>query len=153
MSGHTATISWSASPDEDFVKGQYSRAHQWQFDGGAVVAASASPTIVPAPWSDAAAVDPEEAFIASLASCHMLFFLDFAKRAGVVVSEYEDSAEGVMAKGEDGKMRITRVTLRPRIAFGGDGPDAAALDALHHQAHDACFIANSTTAEITIEPR
>jgi organic hydroperoxide reductase OsmC/OhrA len=153
MSAHIATVRWSASPGEGFAKGRYSRAHRWEFDGGAVVAGSASPTIVPAPWSDAAAVDPEEAFIASLASCHMLFFLDFARRAGVVVSEYGDAAEAVMAKGEDGKVRITRVTLRPRVEFGGAAPDAAALDALHHQAHEACFIANSVTCEVVVEAR
>ena len=106
MSAHTATIRWTASPGEGFGRGQYSRAHQWVFDGGAVVRASASPTIVPAPWSDAGAVDPEEAFVASLASCHMLFFLDFARRSGVVVTAYEDAAEAVMAKGEDGRVRI-----------------------------------------------
>ena len=153
MASHNATIRWSASAGEDYAKGQYSRAHQWQFDGGAVVPASASPTIVPAPWSDAAGVDPEEAFIASLASCHMLFFLDFARRAGVVVASYEDEADGEMVKGDDGRTRITKVTLRPRIAFEGGAPDAAALDALHHKAHEACFIANSVTSEIVIEPR
>jgi organic hydroperoxide reductase OsmC/OhrA len=153
MAAHTATVRWSASPGEDFARGQYSRAHQWVFDGGAVVAASASPHIVPAPWSDAGAVDPEEAFVASLASCHMLFFLDFARRAGVTVTAYEDDAEGELAKGEDGKVRISRVTLRPRIAFAGEAPGAAALDALHHQAHEACFIANSVTCEIKVEPR
>ena len=113
-----------------------------------MVAASASPHIVPAPWSDAAAIDPEEAFVASLASCHMLFFLDFARRAGAVVTEYEDAAEGVMAKGEDGKVRITKVTLRPKIVFAGEVPD---LDTLHHQAHEACFIANSVTCEVVVE--
>ena len=153
MASHTATIRWSASPGEDYARGQYSRAHSWSFDGGAVVAASASPTIVPAPWSDAVAVDPEEAFVASLASCHMLFFLDFARRAGVVVTSYEDEAEGVMETGEDRRTRITKVTLRPRIAFDGAAPDAAALDALHHKAHEACFIANSVTSKIVIEPR
>jgi organic hydroperoxide reductase OsmC/OhrA len=152
MASHTATIRWSASPGEEFAKGQYSRAHQWAFDGGAVVPASPSPHIVPAPWSDAAGVDPEEAFVASLASCHMLFFLDFARRSGVVVTSYEDEAEGVMEKGADGRTRITQVTLRPRIAFDGGPPDSAALDALHHKAHEACFIANSVTSEIVIEP-
>ena len=150
MSTHTATIRWAASPGEEYAKGKYSRAHEWAFDGGVVVAASASPTIVPAPWSDASAVDPEEAFVASLASCHMLFFLDFARRAGAVVTAYEDSAEAVMAKGEDGKVRITKVTLRPRIEFAGEVPD---VDALHHQAHEACFIANSVTCEVVVEPR
>ena len=148
MSIHTATVRWTASPGEDYARGQYSRAHEWVFDGGAVVRASASPTIVPAPWSDAAAVDPEEAFVASLASCHMLFFLDFARRAGAVVTAYEDAADAVMGKGEDGRMRITKVTLRPRVEFAGAVPD---LDALHHQAHEACFIANSVTCAVVIE--
>ena len=148
MAMHTATVRWAASPSENYARGQYSRAHQWAFDGGAVVAASASPHIVPAPWSEANAVDPEEAFVASLASCHMLFFLDFARRAGVAVSSYEDEAVGEMAKGADGKTRITRVTLRPRIAFDGEAPDQATLDRLHHQAHEACFIANSVTCEV-----
>jgi len=151
MSTYTATIRWSRDGTEDFTKGQYSRAHEWAFDGGHVMTASASPHIVPAPWSDATAVDPEEAFVASLASCHMLFFLDFARRVGVVVSSYEDEAEGEMAKGDDGRIRITKATLRPRIAFDGAAPDAAALDALHHKAHEACFIANSVTAEVVVE--
>ena len=152
MPTHTATVRWSASPGEAYAKGQYSRAHEWRFDGGAVVRASASPHIVPAPWSDAAGVDPEEAFVASLSSCHMLFFLDFARRAGVVVASYEDEAEGVMEKGPDGRVRITKVTLRPRIVFD-DEPDAATLDDLHHKAHEACFIANSVTSEVVVEPR
>ena len=153
MATHTATVRWSASPGEDFAKGQYSRAHSWSFDGGAVVPASASPHVVPAPWSDAAGVDPEEAFVASLSSCHMLFFLDFARRAGVVVTGYDDEAAGVMAKGEDGKMRITRITLRPKILFGGEEPTEAMLDELHRKSHAACFIANSITSEIVVEPR
>jgi organic hydroperoxide reductase OsmC/OhrA len=151
MATHNATIRWFASPGEDFAKGQYSRAHSWSFDGGTIVPASASPHIVPMPWADAAAVDPEEAFVASLSSCHMLFFLDFARRSGVVVTSYEDEADGVMEKGADGRVRITKVTLRPQIVFGGDVPDAAAIDALHHKAHEACFVANSVTAEIVIE--
>ena len=150
MSAHTATVRWSASPGEEFARGQYSRAHEWVFDGGAVVRASASPMIVPAPWSDAAAVDPEEAFVASLAACHMLFFLDFARRSGAVVTAYEDAAEGAMAKGDDGRVRITRVTLRPKIEFAGAMPD---LEALHHAAHEACFIANSVTCEVVVEAR
>ena len=152
MATHTATVRWSASPGEDYAKGQYSRAHSWSFDGGAVVAASASPHIVPAPWSDAAAVDPEEAFVASLSSCHMLFFLDFARRAGVVVTAYEDEAEATMEKGSDGRVRISKVTLRPRIAFA-EMPDSTTLDELHHKAHEACFIANSVTSEVVVEPR
>ena len=152
MATHNATVRWFASPGEDFAKGQYSRAHSWSFDGGAVVDASASPHVVPAPWSDAVGVDPEEAFVASLSSCHMLFFLDFARRSGVVVTSYEDEADGEMAKGDDGRIRITKVTLRPRIVFGGEEPDQSAIDALHHTAHEASFIANSVTAEVVVEP-
>jgi organic hydroperoxide reductase OsmC/OhrA len=151
MSTHHATIRWFASPGEDYAKGQYSRAHSWNFDGGASVAASAAPHIVPAPWADAAAVDPEEAFVASAASCHMLFFLDYARRSGLIITGYEDEAEGLMEKGEDGKTRITRITLRPSIVFAGSDPDEATLDQLHHKAHEACFIANSITSEVVIE--
>ena len=152
MSTYTATIRWSAKPDEKFAKGQYSRAHEWAFDGGAVVPASASPHVVPAPWSNAAGVDPEEAFVASLSSCHMLFLLDFARRDGWVIDSYIDEADGVMAKDGNGRMAMTRVTLRPRIAWGGDRqPDAAAIADLHHRAHEACFIANSVTTEVTVE--
>ena len=151
MSTYTATIRWSRDGAEGFAKGQYSRAHQWAFDGGAVVPASASPHIVPAPWSDATGVDPEEAFVASLSSCHMLFFLDFARRAGFVIDEYVDEAEGDLGKDADGRMAMTRVTLRPRIAWVDEGPDPAALADLHHKAHQACFIANSVTTEMTVE--
>ena len=153
MAKHFATIRWFASPGEDFAKGQYSRGHSWNFDGLTNVAASASPHIVPMPWANPNAVDPEEAFVASVASCHMLFFLDFARRAGVVVTSYEDEAEGEMQRGTDGKTRITRVTLRPKIVFGGEEPNAAVLEELHHKAHEACFIANSITSEIVIEGR
>ena len=151
MSYYTATIRWTRSGDGDFAKGQYSRAHEWAFDGGHVMTASASPHIVPAPWSDPAGVDPEEAFVASLSSCHMLFFVDFARRAGLVVDSYVDEAEGVLAKGADGRMAMTQVTLRPKVEWGGDAPDAAALADLHHKAHEACFIANSVTSEVVVE--
>ena len=151
MSSYTATIRWAAKRDEAFAKGQYSRAHEWAFDGGAVVPASASPHIVPAPWSDEAGVDPEEAFIASLASCHMLIFLDFAKRGGLTVDGYVDEADGELGKLADGRMAMTRVTLRPRISWGGEAPDAAVLADLHHRAHQACFIANSVTTEVRVE--
>ena len=151
MSIYTATIRWNRTGDGDFAKGQYSRAHEWEFDGGAVVPASASPHIVPAPWSDLAGVDPEEAFIASLSSCHMLFFLDFARRKGLVVNNYVDEAEGVMEKGDDGKMRMTRVRLRPQISWAGEPPDEATIADLHHHSHEACFIANSVTTKVTVE--
>lgn len=152
MSTYTATIRWSRAGDGNFTKGQYSRVHSWEFDGGVTVPASASPHIVPAPWSDPAGVDPEEAFIASLSSCHMLFFIDFARRAGFVVDGYTDQAEGFLEKRADGKMAMTRVLLRPHVAWGGSAqPDGATLADLHHRAHGACFIANSVTTEVAVE--
>jgi len=151
MSTYTATIRWSRNPETDFARGQYSRAHSWSFDGGITLAASASPHIVPAPWSNKDAVDPEEAFVASLASCHMLFFVDLARRAGFVVDSLVDVAEGVLEKREDGKMWMSEVRLRPAISWGGDTPDEAAIADLHHRAHDACFIANSVTTKVTVE--
>jgi organic hydroperoxide reductase OsmC/OhrA len=150
MSTYTATIRWSRDPSTDFSKGQYSRAHSWSFDGGLTVPASPSPHIVPAPWNDPAGVDPEEAFVASLSSCHMLFFVDFARRAGFVVDSYVDEAEGVLEKRADGKMAITEVTLRPRISWVGMPPDEAALADLHHRAHENCFIANSVNCTVTV---
>jgi organic hydroperoxide reductase OsmC/OhrA len=151
MSTYTATIRWSRSGEGDFTKGQYSRAHEWAFDGGAIVPASPAPGIVQPPYSDPAGVDPEEAFVASLSSCHMLFFLDFARRDGWTVDSYVDQAEGLMEKGSDGKIAITRVTLKPRIEWKDEGPDPAALADLHHRAHEACFIANSVKSEVTIQ--
>lgn len=151
MSTYTATIRWTRKGDGDFTKGQYSRAHEWAFDGGVTLPASASPLVVPAPWSDPAGVDPEEAFVASLSSCHMLFFVDFARRGGFVVDDYVDEAEGVLEKRADGKTAMTRVTLRPRITWGGVAPDEAALADLHHRAHEACFIANSVNTEVTVQ--
>lgn len=154
MSSYTATIRWVATPGEAFAKGRYSRAHAWAFDGGAVVPASSSPHVVPLPLSDAAGVDPEEAFIAALASCHMLFLLDFARRGGFVVESYVDEAQGELGKLADGRMAMTKVTLRPRIVWAGDAaPDAAAVADLHHRAHQACFIANSVTSEVVVEAR
>jgi organic hydroperoxide reductase OsmC/OhrA len=151
MTTYTATIRWTRDPSTDFTKGQYSRAHEWAFDGGAVVPASPSPHVVPAPWNDPAGVDPEEAFVASLSSCHMLFFVDFARRAGFVVDAYVDEAEGELGKRDDGRTAMTRVTLRPRVTWGGTPPDEASLADLHHRAHDACFIANSVTCEVVVE--
>ena len=152
MAGHEyrATIVWRRD-GEDFAKGRYGRGHEWRFDGGLTVPASASPSVVPAPFSREAAVDPEEAFVAALSSCHMLTFVDLARRAGIVVDSYEDEAVGVMERIAPGKMAITRVTLRPRIAFGGAAPDKTKLDELHHQAHEACFIANSVTTRVSVE--
>jgi len=151
MSTYTATIRWSRNGAEGFSKGQYSRAHTWEFDGGLTVPASPSPHIVPAPWNDPSGVDPEEAFVASLSSCHMLFFVDLARRAGFVVDSYVDEAEGTLAKRDDGKTWMSEVVLRPRVTWGGDGPDDAAIADLNHRAHDACFIANSVTTEVKVE--
>jgi len=148
---HVATIDWSGKPGEDFAAGHYSRAHDVIFDGGVTVPASASPSVVRAPWSVEAAADPEEMLIAALSSCHMLTFLDKARRAGFVVSRYRDEAEGVMRKTAEGRIAVTRVALRPRITFEGRQPTVQELDALHHAAHEECFIANSVRTEVVVE--
>lgn len=153
MGIYTATIRWAGSDPEEFAKGMYSRKHEWAFDGGQTVKASPAVGIVREPMSDPFGVDPEEALVAAVSSCHFLFFLDLARRAGFVISDYEDEAEGLLERGDDGKSRITRVTLRPRIGWIGSPPDAAAMDELHHKAHDLCFIANSITSEVAVEPR
>jgi organic hydroperoxide reductase OsmC/OhrA len=149
---YRATVVWRRDA-EDYAKGRYSRAHEWRFDGGITVPASAAPGVVPLPFSRQDAVDPEEAFVAALSSCHMLTFIDLARRAGIVIDTYEDEAIGVMERIAPQRMAITKVTLRPRIAFAGGVPDAPKLDELHHQAHELCFIANSVKTEITVEPR
>lgn len=151
MSTYTATIRWTRDPSTDFAHGQYSRAHSWEFDGGVTVPASPSPHVVPQPWSDTSAVDPEEAFVASLSSCHMLFFIDFARRDGWTLDSYHDEAEGVMEKNANGKIAITRVTLRPRMIWHGAAPDEDEIAEIHHRAHEACFIANSVTTEVKVE--
>lgn len=151
MSDYFATVNWT-SRDEGFLANQYSRAHEWHFDGGAVVAASASPHIVPTPWSSPENVDPEEAFVASLAACHMLFFLSIAANKNLVVQSYSDSACGRMEKNPQGKYAITKVFLRPAVEFAkGSAASEAEVMEIHRLAHDKCFIANSVTAEILIE--
>ena len=150
MSKHLASVDWVL--EGDFLARRYSRAHVIGFDGGVQVAGSASPSVVPAPYSKADAVDPEAALTASLAACHMLWFLDFAAQAGFVATAYRDEAEGVLAKDSEGKMAMTRVTLRPRITFAeGRAPARKELEALHHKAHEACFIANSIKSEVVID--
>lgn len=144
---HGARVVWRN--DGEFADGRYSRAHQWHFDGGAVVAASSSPAVVPLPMSDAAGVDPEEAFVAALSSCHMLWFLDMARRGGFVADAYDDAATGKMGK-RDGRICMVSVTLRPRVVWSV-APDAATEAGLHHAAHEACFIANSVKTEIIID--
>ena len=153
MSDHLATIEWSRD-GQVFTDNQYARVHDWRFDGGAVVRGSSAPSSVPVPQSDPAAVDPEEALVAAVSSCHMLFFLAYAAKAGFVVDHYQDDAVGVLGRDERGKTSITALTLRPAVVFSGElQPDAAALDDLHHRAHRACYIANSIRAEVTVEPR
>jgi organic hydroperoxide reductase OsmC/OhrA len=149
MSKHVAQLSWVS--DGEFVSGRYSRRHELRFDGGAVVPASSSPDVVPVPMSDPSGVDPEEALVASAASCHMLWFLALAQQAGLEVTSYRDSAEGEMGRIGPGRMAITRIVLRPQIAFAGRQPDAGELDRLHHEAHERCFIANSLKSEIVVE--
>lgn len=148
---YTADVSWTL--DGDFAENTYSRGHKWHFDGGIEVLASASPLFVPMPQSQADAVDPEEAFVASISSCHMLWFLDFARRAQLTVQSYNDEAEGIMRSIGKGKMAITDVTLRPLLHFEGKQPSQTMLDNLHHRAHESCFIANSVNSAIHIEPR
>jgi organic hydroperoxide reductase OsmC/OhrA len=125
----------------------------WRFDGGIELRASSSPEVVPPPLSDASAVDPEEAFVASISSCHMLWFLSIAAKRKFVVDRYADDAEGLMAPNSEGKMAITRVILRPNVVFSGALPSRQELDEMHHAAHAACFIANSVKSEIICEPR
>ena len=153
MSEYLATIEWRRNGAK-FSDNRYSRAHTWRFDGGLSVPASSSPHVVRAPYSDPAAVDPEEAFVASVSSCHMLWFLVLAVKAGFIVDSYVDDAVGVMEKNAQGKMAITRVTLRPSIEFSGAKmPSPADIDSLHHKAHEACFIANSVRTAITVASR
>ena len=149
MATYGAQIEWKADPKEDFRAGRYSRVHEIRFDNGLAVRASAAPSVVPRPYADPAAVDPEELLVAALSSCHMLSFLDVARRAGIAVRAYRDKAEGVLEKTAEGRIALTRVTLRPYIECDAD---AATLDQLHHKAHEVCFIANSVRTDIRVEP-
>jgi organic hydroperoxide reductase OsmC/OhrA len=151
--GIQAKVIWERS-DQHFLDNRYSRAHRWRFDGGAEVPGSSSPHVVPVPMSDPNAVDPEEAFVASLSSCHMLWFLSLAAQRGFRIDRYADDAEGVMAKNAQGKRAVTRVTLRPAVEFSGEKiPTRDEVEALHHKAHEECFIANSVKTEVRVEPR
>lgn len=144
---HTAEVIWKC--DGDFASGQYSRAHHWRFDGGIEIVAAPSPSIVAPPLGLAEAVDPEEAFVASISSCHMLWFLDVAYRAGFKVASYRDTAAGALRQA-DGVVWIPRVDLNVEVEFEGDAPDAADHMRLHDKAHHACFIANSVKTEIVV---
>jgi len=150
MSQYVATVVWERE-GQTFTDNRYSRRHLWQFDGGAEVVASSAPSSVPLPYSDPLAVDPEEAVVAATSSCHMLFFLSFAARAGFGVGRYEDQAVGTMGKDERGKISLIDIVLRPRIVWDGQVPDAAQLADLHHRAHEACYIANSLRATVRVQ--
>jgi len=152
MGVYTANILWSRG-EQPFTDGKYRRTHVWRFDGGAEVPGSASPAYVRPPLSDEWAVDPEEALVAALSSCHMLYFLDFARRAGFKVDSYDDHAEGVVEKSADGRSAVSVIVLRPTVVFSGKRqPTPAERDVLHPKAHDACIIANSVKSEVRIEP-
>jgi organic hydroperoxide reductase OsmC/OhrA len=152
MSEYYATVRWKRSESEAYTDNKYSRGHEWHFDGGTIVPASSSPHIVPLPYSIENNVDPEEAFVASLSSCHMLFFLSIAAKNRFVVDEYLDHGIGVMEEDENGKVAITRVTLKPAIKFSGSKtPTHKDLERMHHQSHEQCFIANSVKTKVTTQ--
>lgn len=151
MSQHRAVIEWKRA-GEEFLSGKFSREHTWTFDGGISVPASASPSVVPEPFSNAACVDPEEAFVASVSSCHLLTYLYLAFRRGFQVDAYQDEAVGFMTKNENGVPWVSSITLHPRITYSGEKlPTAEDEQRLHHLAHEQCFIANSIKTEVTVE--
>ena len=150
MSEYKATIKWTRN-SPDFLKGKYSREHTWAFDGGVTVPATSSQHVVPVPYSNPANVDPEEAFVASISSCHMLTFLFLAQKQGFQIDSYEDEAVGIVAKNEANRMWVSTVTLNPKIAFSGDKtPSTEDQEKLHHLAHEHCFIANSVKTAVTV---
>ena len=152
MAEHKAIIRWKRKEnDQEFTKGKYSREHTWQFDGGVSVPASPSPSVVPAPWSNPANVDPEEAFVASVSSCHMLTFLHLASKRGFQIESYDDEAVGTMTKGANGVPWVNLVTLHPKIVYsGGKQPNPSEEGELHHLSHEQCFIADSIKTEVKV---
>lgn len=154
MSEYCAKVVWTKAVHEAHIDNRYSRAHEWMFDGGTTVKASSSPQVVPLPYSVEEAVDPEEAFVASLSSCHMLFFLSISAKERYAVESYIDDAVGVMENDSDGNMSMTRVTLRPQVVFSSETtPTKEQLEEWHHQAHQQCFIANSVKTKVLTEIR
>jgi organic hydroperoxide reductase OsmC/OhrA len=152
MTPYTAQTLWLRS-EQNFLDNRYSRKHVLRFDGGVEVAGSSSPHVVREPYSDATAVDPEEAFVSSLSSCHMLWFLSMAVERKFRVDRYFDAASGIMEKNADGKLFVSVVTLRPEVQFSGEHlPTRAEVDAMHHAAHEDCFIANSVKTQVLCEP-
>lgn len=153
MAKYYVTIRWQLNEDTDFFKNQYSRGHTWSFGGGIEITASSSPHVVPLPMSIEKAVDPEESFIASVASCQMLWFLSIAAKEGFVVETYTDEANGIMRKNGDGKIAITSITLCPKTQFSNEKqPTLSELESLHHKAHESCLIANSIKSEVHCTP-
>ena len=150
MSKYNVLVTWRRN-GAAFTDKRFSREHTWSFDGGIEVRASASPHVVPLPFSIEQAVDPEEAFVAALASCHMLSFLFVAAKQGFVVENYRDEATGVLARNTDGKMAMTEVTLHPKLVFAGKRPSAEQHQAMHDEAHDTCFIASSVKTDVRCE--
>lgn len=155
MAHYTAETLWTRGDfsRESFLANRYSRRHLLRFDGGIELPGSSSPSVVPEPMSDPRAVDPEEAFVSSLSSCHMLWFLSLAAKAGFCVDRYADAATGVMKKNEAGRLAMTLVTLRPSVDFSGDRqPARSEIEHLHHEAHEECYLANSVKTEVRCEP-
>jgi organic hydroperoxide reductase OsmC/OhrA len=149
---YTADVLWTRG-EQAFVDNRYSRRHTITFDGGAELQGSSSPHVVPVPYSDPAAVDPEELLVAALSNCHMLWFLSIAAKRRFRVDRYADSASGSMARNTQGKEYLASVTLRPRVAFSGDHlPSSDEIRRMHHDAHDECYIANSVLTTIHVEP-
>ena len=152
MAQYSAEIVWERG-DAIFTDNRYPRRHRWRFDGGLEVPGSSSPHSVPVPLSDPSAVDPEEALIAALSSCHMLWFLAIAAKRKFRVDRYRDQAGGILAKNADGKWSISVVTLQPEVQFSGEPlPTREQIEAMHHTAHTECYIANSVTAQVRVEP-
>lgn len=151
MSEHIAIVQWQRNGAK-FADNKYSREHIWQFDGGVEIPASSSPHVVPVPYSNPACVDPEEAFIASLSSCHMLWFLSIAAKRKFIVDSYSDRAIGLMEKNQEGKLAIAKIYLRPQVMFSGDNlPTDKQIEEMHESAHHSCFLANSVKTEIIVE--
>ncbi|TCU34214.1 OsmC family protein [Rhizobium azibense] len=148
MTKFSAEVSWQRGGGT-FTDGKYSRGHMWNFDGGLSVPASASPHNVPLPYSVAENVDPEEAYVAALSSCHMLFYLWLASKKGIVVNSYVDTATGIMEK-IDGKMLVSRVELKPAVIYADEAPSRKMEEKLHHEAHELCFLANSVKTNIEV---
>ncbi len=148
----STSIIWHKGKEEIFLDGQYKRTHQWIMKGGMILNASASPEIVPIPMSDPALIDPEEAFLSSVSSCHMLFFLSIAARKKLVIDSYQDTPIAIMGKNENGKMAVQSITLQPKVVFGeGKAPNEKTLNRIHQIAHANCFLANSINTKITIQ--